>query len=489
MRDGIIVEPTNRLSPEQINLIDAASIKILEEIGLICFNEEAVEIFNANGAHIKKDENNVIVQIPEKVVRDAIDKAPSVVVLGARDPDNNLVLDSELPRVYFVSGAEANSLLEYKNGEFHSRQGRMSDLAESAHLAENLSNLDAFIRNVNIQDREVTDADKDVLKFFLSLDNCTKHVMAGLTRGGALDEVLKMASIIAGGDEQLLKNPIISFICCVVKSPLQFVDDTTSNLISIARSGMPVVISSSPQGGSTAPITEEGMLAQINSEILAGIVLSQMVRPGTSVLYGSVPTRARLDDLLDSYGMPEFGQYNAGCVQLARHYRIPCYSTAGVSDSKIPGIQSTMERLLSYLYVTASGPQYLHYAFGLLDHTATFSPLQAVMDDVQIDIVKSLLRKCTIAEERVRESIEQIKQVFSSSTRLFARHIRKSIRKNEVYAGFPFESKGYEDETLDKASKTLDEIMKKQRKKLESSVRETVLNNIKGLQLIKEKGL
>jgi trimethylamine--corrinoid protein Co-methyltransferase len=489
VREGILVDPTNRLSPEQINVIDAASIEILEEIGLLCFNEEAVEIFNANGAHIKKDDNNLIVQIPEKLVRDAIDNAPSVVVLGARDPDNSLVLDSKVPRVYFVSGAEANSLLEYNNGEFHSRQGRMSDLADSAHLAENLSNLDAFIRNVNIQDKEVTDSNKDVLKFFLSLDNCTKHVMAGLTRGDSLDEVLKMASIIAGGDVQLLENPIISFICCVVKSPLQFVDDTTTNLISIVKSGMPVVISSSPQGGSTAPITEEGMLAQINSEILAGIVLSQMVRPGTSVLYGSVPTRARLDNLLDSYGMPEFGQYNAGCVQLARHYRIPCYSTAGVSDSKIPGIQTTMEKLLSYLYVTASGPQYLHYAFGLLDHTATFSPLQAVMDDAQIDIVKALLRKCTIAEERVRESIEQIRQVFSSSTRLFARHIRKSIRTNEVYTGFPFESKGYEDETLDKASNTLDEIMKKQRKKLEPSVREKVFNNIKELQLIKGKGL
>ena len=489
MRKGIIVEPTERLSIDQIKLIDRASVEILGEIGLFCSNEEALEIFNSNGAKIETAKEGSLVKIPEKILRDAIEKAPEHVLLGARDPENQLPLDATVPRVYYVSGAEANELLEYRDGSFHRKHGKMADLADSAHLAEHLDNLDAFIRNVNIQDEEVTDENKDVLKFFLSLDNCTKHVMAGLTRGDSLDEVLALASHVAGGEEELRNNPLISFICCMVKSPLQFVDDTTSTLIAVARSGMPLVTSSSPQGGSTAPITEEGMLAQINSEILAGIVLSQMVRPGTPVLYGSVPTRARLDDLLDSYALPEFGQYNVGCVQLARYYRIPCYSTAGVADSKIPGVQAAMEKLLSYLYVTASGPQYLHYAFGLLNHTATFCPLQAVLDDAQIDIVKRILWQPTITDERVRDAIQQIQQVMGSSTRLFARHIRKSMRAGEVYPGYPFGSKGDEDETIEKAAQRLEKIRGLEKKTMEPSIRERIIKDIKGLHIIKEKGL
>ena len=75
------------------------------------------------------------------------------------------------------------------------------------------------------------------------------------------------------------------------------------------------------------------------AEILAGIAFTQMIAAGAPVLYGSVPVRARLDDLHDLYGCPEFNQYNIDCAQLARYYKIPCYSSAGVGDAKVPGMQ------------------------------------------------------------------------------------------------------------------------------------------------------
>ena len=101
------------------------------------------------------------------------------------------------------------------------------------------------------------------------------------------------------------------------------VSDSSEKLIAIAREKIPMVISSSPQGGVTAPIQEEGMLVLINAEILAGIALAQFSNPGTPVLYGSVPVRARLDNLQDCYGTAEFIQYAAGCAQMARYYKIP----------------------------------------------------------------------------------------------------------------------------------------------------------------------
>ena len=131
-----------------------------------------------------------------------------------------------------------------------------------------------------------------------------------------------MGEIVAGGKEEFKKNPVISFITCVIKSPLQLVEDTGYKLIEISKRKVPVVISSSPMGGATAPFDELGMVAQINAEILAGITLNQLVSPTAPVLYGSVPVRTRLDNLNDMYAAPEFVHYNTDCAQMANFYKI-----------------------------------------------------------------------------------------------------------------------------------------------------------------------
>jgi trimethylamine--corrinoid protein Co-methyltransferase len=243
---------------------------------------------------------------------------------------------------------------------FTEKRGTVERLCTAARLADQLENLDFFIRPVNIQDEDIT---------------------PGLTSIGQLDNIVRMAEILAGGPEALRENPIVSFITCTVKSPMEMVDDATEKLIEFSRRGLPFVVSSSPQGGSTAPVQEGGMVAQINAEILSGVALSQMVNPGTPVIYGSVPVRARMDNLHDMYGAPEFNQYNIDCVQMARHYRIPCYSTAGVADASSPGMQASIEKLFTHVPMAMSGAQYIHYAFGLLQRTNVFCPAQAVLDD------------------------------------------------------------------------------------------------------------
>jgi trimethylamine--corrinoid protein Co-methyltransferase len=193
------------------------------------------------------------------------------------------------------------------------------------------------------------------------------------------------------------------------------------------------------------------MVAQINAEILAGVALAQLIRPGAPVLYGSVPVRARLDDLHDLYGCPEFNQYNIDCVQLARFYDLPCYSTAGVGDAKVPGMQATFEKLFTHLYMAMSGAQYIHYAFGLLDRTNTFSPLQAVLDNEQIGQIKHCLRQPDFDASGLDEMLGVVKKVMTSPHRLFARHVRKAMHAGAVSNPYRFESKGLHDDTLENA--------------------------------------
>jgi len=500
-REGILVQnPYKRLTDEQVLRIHQASIEILSDPGLISFNRQAADIFNANGAKVEVISSGEspcwLIKIPEKLVLQALDSTPKTVKLGARNPENTLIMNGEEPRVYFISGSETNIWLdvdfptyvkkserstEIQVPEFHPRRGTVDDLCKSAHVCEHLETLDGYIRTVNIQDKDITEDNKDVNKFFASLNNTTKHFMSGLTNLKQLDNVVNMAKLIVGGEKELKENPIISFITCLVKSPLQFIEDTTDILIEVCRRGLPVVVSSSPQAGTTAPIKEAGILAQINAEVLAGITLSQLVNKGTPVLYGSVPVRARMDTLSDSYGSVETSQYNIDCTQIARFYKIPNYSTAGVCDTKTPGQQASIERLFSDIAVTLSGPQYLHCAYGLLDCNAVFCLLQAVLDDAHFKMIKFFLNSPGVGEGDINETLKQIREVVETPQKMYVRHIRPVMRRGELSAPYPFEGDGEGDNVFALAYERMNQLLAQPVEHIDPATTAKIFQEIPGL--------
>ncbi len=499
-REGVVVNPYLRLNHEEINKIHKASMEILMNPGVIVFHKEAAKHFKEAGAEVieaPEEGEAWSVKIPEALLDKALKTVPKKVVLGARDPKNRLVIDGEKPRVYFGTGSETNYILEtcmdtyVKKDEpettaviptYKKKRGTLKDLCEIARLGENLENLDFFIRPVNIQDPEVTNENKDVNKFFACLDNITKHVLAGLTDVRQLDNVIKMAEIIAGGKEALKENPVLSFISCVTKSPLQLTEESTTNMLAVNKKGFPIVISSSPQGGSTAPIDEIGIVSQINAEILSAIVLSQIANPGCPVIYGSVPVRARMDNLHDMYGAPEFSQFNKSCVQMARFYGLPCYSSAGVSDAKTPGVRASVEKMLSHLSVSQAGPHLLHYSFGLLEETQTFCPEQAVLDNAHIGMIKKVYSELNVTDEKVEDNLKVIRKVMKSPYRIYAKYARKKLHSGELYMEYPFESDREDmDETVAKAKEEKERILNLSAKKLPEDVRNKVLEEVPGI--------
>ena len=500
-REGILIDnPLIRMTEEQVSQIHQASMEILRDPGVICFNKEAAEIFDSSGADVTpvepSDHPCWLISIPEKLVLDAIESAPKTVKLGARNPENALIMHGEEPRVYFISGSETNTWLdvdfptyvkksdpskEITVPEFHPRRGTVADLCDSAHVCEHLETLDGYIRTVNIQDKDITEDNKDVNKYFASLNNTTKHVMSGLTNLKQLDNVVNMAKIIVGGEEQLKENPIISFITCLVKSPLQFVDDTTDTFMEVCKRGLPIVVSSSPQAGSTAPIKEAGIMAQINAEVLAGITLGQLVNKGTPVIYGSVPVRARMDTLGDSYGAVETSQYNVDCVQMARFYRIPNYSTSGVCDTKTPGQQTSIERLFSDILVTLSGPQYLHCAYGLLDGNSIFCLLQAVIDDAHFQMIKFFLRQPQIDEAEIAETLKQMRDVVATPQKLYISHVRKVMRSGQLSPPYPFEGDEETDSVFALAHERMQELLTKPVDHIDQATTAKIFREIPGI--------
>jgi len=481
-REGVVVRPLCRLSQEQIDLIDGVSRDLLEDPGLLCYHAAAAEVYRSAGAKTEGGEGWVRVRLPSSIIDKALDTAPSKIVLGARDPANRLVLDAHEPRVRFGSGSETNVWLDVRfEGtvpKFRRLPGSIERLRNSAHLCENLENLDFFIRNVNIQDKGITETNKDVNQFFTSLSSISKHVQAGLTSLEALDDVVRMGQIVAGGEDAFQENPVLSFITCVIKSPLQMVDDTAAKLIEISKRRVPVVISSCPMGGATGPFDEFGMVAQINAELLAGVALNQLVAPGAPVLYGAVPVRTRLDNLNDMYAAPEFVHYNLDCAQMARFYGLPCYSTAGVGDTSEPGIQATAEKMLTLLSVPAAGAQYVHYAFGLLERTNVFCPEQAVLDDAQIDLVKRTLRDPAVGPERRQELLSLIRGVMASSHKTYMYDLPLPSR-DPVYARYPLEDG--EAGALAAANRRYREILDRPRNRMPAELKDGITRNVPGI--------
>lgn len=498
-REGIIVKPYERLDNEMMKWIDATSMSILKDPGIWCYNERVAKLLKSAGAEVREEKEHDTtcwrVSMSSHLVRDALEVAPSKIVLGARNPANKLLLDAEMPRTYFGTGSEANIWLDMEMQEFAAtdgnskgsypqfieRRGSTELLARAASLCDKLDNLDFFIRPLNIQDDGINCENHDVNKFFASLNNITKHVQAGLTCLEKFDDVLRLAELVAGGHKELIKNPVISFIACLFKSPLQVVDDTADKVFKIVEAGLPLVISSSPQGGSTAPIQETGMVAMINAEILAGITIAQLIKEGAPVLYGSVPVRARLDNLHDLYGCPEFNQYNIDCVQMARRYKIPCYSSAGVGDAKTPGMQAMFEKMLTHSYIAMTGAQYVHYAFGLLDRTNTFCPVQAVMDNEQVGMIKHGLKSPEINSDTSQDALKMISKVMGSNSRLFTRHVRKAMHAGTISSPYAFGSEGKEDKVLENALSHLKVLESQPAPNMEKDKVETIFKEVPGL--------
>lgn len=498
-RKALPVQPVERFTPAQVRSIDDASKKLLAETGINCAGEKAAGVYHSAGCRVSAmaDSRQKMwkIHFPPALLKKALRSVPSRVVLGARDPRNTLLLQADHPAVYFGTGSEANIYLRSRIEKFVSggddssmlyhpvfeeEPGSMAALADAARLIDQLEHADFFIRNVNIQDPEINQANKDVNVFFTSLCNTAKHVQGGLTELEALPAVISMARIIAGEQPHLP----LSLIVCPIRSPLFMVSDSSEKVIAIAREKIPMVISSSPQGGVTAPIQEEGIIAQINAEILAGIALAQFANPGTPVLYGAVPVRARLDTLQDCYGTAEFSHYAMASAQMARFYGIPCYASAGVGDVKRPGMQAMVEKLYSYKEVASAGAHYIHYAFGLLDGTNIFSPLQAVLDNAAIALAKDLLRVPAFGREHVEAALREIDKTAKGSG-MFIRGVRKQLRREVVSSTYEFISDGEGDQFFVQAQAKLDRYLAAEVNTLPDETLRQIYKEIPGLLKIK----
>jgi trimethylamine--corrinoid protein Co-methyltransferase len=360
-------------------------------VGIKVANERAFELFKEKG--IQTDEEKKLVFIPQGLLEDCVDAAPSELILyGRGNPDNNIIVGGK--RVHFGSGGTALNVLDLETGE--KRPSTLKDVQDVSKLLDYLDNVHFQVIPVYPNDLPIEQV--DINRFFAAINNTNKHAQGGVYTVDGTKEVVEMCSMIAGGLEKLQKEPFISFITCVI-SPLEIDQLYGDLLMTCAESGLPLSIPAEPLTGATGPVTIAGNVANLCAETLAGLCLAQLVNKGTPVLMACTSTSTDLRTMSYASGSVEEGLINACAAQMAQFYGLPYYGTAGQSDSKILDAQAGFEGAITNLLVGMAGGNFIHDAVGLLEFCMTASYEKYVMDNEIIGEVMRVLKGVEVTDD------------------------------------------------------------------------------------------
>ena len=388
------------LSGEEVKRIDWAGRRILERVGLRVLHQGILTRLKAAGANVDVADQRV--RFPGQWLDEFLGKAPPRFVLYSRDGSNDLKLGAG--RVYFGNGGRVFRVLDMATGGY--RPTLLRDVIDTACLVNSLDNVRFYI--IACQAHDVASPHYHLNDFFHAFNNTSKHVMGGCDTLEGVKQMWDLASFIAGGEDQLQRRPFVSLITNPI-SPLTLDSGTLEILEFCALRGIPVTCAPAPIAGATAPASLAGALAQMHAEAVAGVAIAQVLCPGARVMYGAVPTAMDLRTMDLTMGSVETAMMNACAVHLAKRYHLPIYASAGVTDAKVPDIQSGFEKGVSCLLVGMAGADYIHLAAGILDSGNSISYEQFVIDDEILGMVHRVLEGIDVDDEGLAlECIEKV---------------------------------------------------------------------------------
>ena len=476
IRKGIASGSYKPLTEEALNRVHQTAMRIIEEVGFEVNSEEALNLFRKAGAWT--DEENRRVRLPQEKALELIKTAPSEILLCGKDEKNDIHLGGN--RVYAGTGGTALYIYEPDSGE--KRLATLEDLKRIAKLVDNLDNIHLFMLPTYPSELPVEQV--DVNRFFAGLDNTTKHVMGGVYTIEGVEQVIRIAEMAAGSSEVLRQRPLISMIACSM-SPLKLDGHYGDLLITIARNGIPLVCPAEPLCGATSPVTLAGNLVIQTVDSLMGVMLAQIVNPGTPTIFGSVATNTDLRNLRYLAGSIEMGLLNAAGAQMAQFYRLPFYATGGMTDSKVLDSQSGYESSMTNLLCALAGSNFIHDAAGLMEFAMTVSYEKFVIDNEILGMVMRAVEGIKVDDETL--AFDLIKQVGPGGNFVTARHTRQFMRSEHYQPSLSnrdsredWESKGKQS-TWEKASETVRQIIDNHSYSLSPEVRGKIITEIAGI--------
>ena len=368
LRNPLIRQPA--FSQDRLEAIHDTALRVIEELGIKVLNDEARAIFRDAGARV--DEETLMVNIDRELVASALQSAPSEFVLHGRSADCDVTLGGD--HVAFVCVGGAPHISDLDRGK---RPATLEDTRNIIRLSEHFDVIHLQSPNVESQDIPVHLRHYQVTESQLSLSRKPFFVYS---RGSAqVEDAFAMTRIAYGLSQQEFEAKPWCYTIINTNSPRQLDVPMCQGIIDFARAGQVAVITPFTLAGAMAPVTMPGALVLQHAEALAGIVLSQSVRPGAPVVYGSFTSNVDMKSGSPAFGTPEFVQAAFGAGQLARHIGLPWRGSAATA-SNAADEQSVYEYLMSAWGSILGGVNMMVHAAGWLEGGLTGSMEKFILD-------------------------------------------------------------------------------------------------------------
>ena len=343
------------LSEEAMATLDKGWRKLMTEIGVEFMDSRALDLFKAAGQRV---EDHTVFLDPDFVL-EQVAKAPAVVVVRARNPENNIHIGGDAMAFGAVYGPPF-----VREGEVR-RDATMEDFRNFTKLAQSFPVLDSA--GGVICEPSDTPLDSRHLDMTYALQTLTDKVyMGNVVSGVNAADTIAMTSILFGSREAIEQTPAtISLINC--NSPLRWDDRMLEAQFEYSAANQPVVLTPFLLMGAMSPVTIPAALVQQITEALSGIALSQLIRPGAPVIFGSFLSNIDMQSGSPTFGTPESGLGLLCTGQIARHFGLPFRTGGGLTSSQVPDAQAGYEALMTMLPTFLAGANWVMHSAGWLE--------------------------------------------------------------------------------------------------------------------------
>ena len=307
------------LSNEDCRKIHHASLEVLDQTGIFVPSARATAVFADNGARVNKARK--LVFLPPQMVENALSTIPARIRIPGRDRSRDYTMGGDsLGFVNFGTTVFVNDLTTGNR-----RKSTKKDVAQATRVLDALDSIKILITVLSCTEKSSRTETMHATAAMLA--NTAKPVEAVPPTADLIPKMALMGEA-AVGREQFRRNPFFFTGVCVV-SPLQLVDECSEVLMAAVEHGFVTSVLSMCLAGGTSPIHLAGTLVQHNAEVLSGLTLGQLVKPGAPMIYSSSTTSLDMRFATAAVGSVEGALLNAALARMGRYYRIPVRVSGG----------------------------------------------------------------------------------------------------------------------------------------------------------------